>query len=176
MIKPSIENLSFLKKLFISLITDIYSLNDLENLIGQKIVPSEFFSFMQFNFDRINSLDFALSSEFEFLETKDDPSFELQYKIFTFYSTLSPKERLLLYNHYSDKLSINELEIPTNFNAEEVRIPNYLLNFLFTNSISFFDEFDVSDGFIEVEDLLITAEIYTTRLRITTDNLNFEIT
>lgn len=175
MIKPSIENLSFLKKLFISLITDIYSLNDLENLIGQKIVPSEFFSFMQFNFDRINSLDFALSSEFEFLETKDDPNFELQYKIFTFYSNLSIEERTTLFNYYSEKLLLNELEIPKNFIAGENKIPKYLLNFLFTSCLSFFDEFDVSDSFIEVEDLLITAEIYTTQLRITTNNLNFEI-
>ena len=117
--QPVTENLSFLKRLYISLATDIYSANDLENMIGQKIAPSEFFSFMLFNFDRINSLDFVLSSEFEFLETKDDPSFELQYKIFTFYSNLSIKERTILFNYYSEKLLLNELEIPKNFIAGE---------------------------------------------------------
>lgn len=46
------------------------------------------------------------------------------------------------------------------FESEEDKIPKDLSKFNYFNSVNFFDEFDISDGFINVEYLLEVIDNY----------------
>ena len=90
----------------------------------------------------------------------------MEYKIYTFYSKLNPFERKILHDFYIYCFSNYEIETNLNFDENIDKTPKDLSKFIFYNSVNFFDEFDISDGFIDIEYLLKVIDNYANDFKV----------
>lgn len=159
------SHLPILKRLFVSyVLDDEFTIEELESTHETEVQPSDFFK--NFKIDKLNSLDGLTALLDTILNDKDSPSFELEYKIYTFYSKLNPFERKILHDFYIDCFSNYEIETNLNFDENIDKIPKDLSKFIFYNSINFFDEFDISDGIIDVEYLIDVIDNYVNDFKV----------
>lgn len=150
----------FIKKLFVRLTFDeAYTLEQIENLKKTDVIASNFF--IDFDFSKTRSLDYIVMTEEDIFDRKDNPLFEFHYRIYLFYSSLSPFEREQLHNDYLKKCLLFDSKISFRFDSDNNKISNTLLKYCVRNSIMFFDEFDRSTGMLNVEYFLMTVDHYS---------------
>lgn len=83
---------NFIKKLFVRLaFDDVYTLEQIQNLVKTDVTASDFF--IDFDFSKTRSLDYIVITEEDIFDRKDNSLFEFYYRIYLFYSNLSPFER-----------------------------------------------------------------------------------
>ena len=154
-------NLDFIKKLFLRLAFDeAYTLEQIQKMdANEEIEASRFFIY--FDHTKLTSVDYIVMNEDDMLERKDNPIFEYDYKIFLFYNSLLPNEREAFYNDYVRKYQYYDFDASFDFNPENHKIPDPLLNYCVRNSKIFFDEFDLSTGMLEVEYFLMKVDHYS---------------
>ncbi len=163
-------HIPILKRLFVNFVLDNdYTIERLEELQDTEMQPSEFFK--NFNIDKIHSLDGLTTLLNTILNDKDSPSFELENKISIFYSTLTPHERKALHDFYVVCCIFYAPKLEFTFEPEENKIPKDLSKFIYFNSVNFFDEFDLSDGFINVEYLLEVIDNYSNNFKFDLNHL-----
>ena len=159
------SHLPILKRLFVSyVLDDEFTIEELESTHETEVQPSDFFK--NFKFNKLHSVDGLTALLDTILNDENSPSFELEYKIYTFYSKLISHERKILHDFYIDCFSNCEIETNLNFDENIDKIPKDLSKFIFYNSVNFFDEFDISDGFIDVEYLLKLIDNYANDFKV----------
>ena len=164
------SHIPILKRLFVSyVIDDKYTIEELVNTQETKIQPSDFFK--NFRIDKLDSIDSLTAIFNTIFNDKDSPSFQLEYKISNFYSLLTPQERRILHDFYVKCCSFYDAKLGFTFQADESKIPQDLYKFIYYNSVNFFDEFDFSDGIIDVEYLLDVIDNYSSNFKFDLNHL-----
>lgn len=158
-------HIPILKRLFVSYVFDNkYTFEELKKTHETEVQPSDFFK--NFKFNKLHSVDGLTTLLETILNDEDSPSFELKYKIYIFYSKLTSHERKLLHDFYIGCFSNYEIETNLNFDENIDKTPKDLSKFIFYNSVNFFDEFDISDGFIDIEYLLKVIDNYANDFKV----------